>query len=163
MMVSVGTEVGAAPSRRADILRATWELLATTGASHLTIRRVAQGAAVDPALIYHYFGSKRGLLGAARDMPEGLSDILKAQRGPLERLRILQTPPWATWVSALVASVIDDREDALRSLHELIASVDTNGALPRLALLGFFADRFLLHVWSAGPDPAAPFDHELLR
>lgn len=161
-MVSVGTEVGSAPSRRADILRATWDLLATTGASHLTIRRVAQGAAVDPALIYHYFGSKRGLLGAARTMPEGLADVLQAQRGPLERLRILQTPPWATWVSALIASIIDDREDSLQALHQLIEIVDDSGVLPRLALLGFLADRFLLHVWSAGPNPAAPFDHELL-
>ena len=35
-----------------------------------TIRAVARAADVDPALVYHYFGSKEGLLDAATNPPQ---------------------------------------------------------------------------------------------
>ncbi len=149
-------------TRREDIVRATWAALAEDGASRLTIRRVATRAGVDPALIYHYFGSKRGLLDAAAAMPDQLERLLQEQRGPLERLRLLQTQPWATWVSAVLACVLDDRRSGGATLHQLLAAIDAQGALPPLSLLGFLVDRFLLHVWSLGPDPSSSFDRELL-
>ena len=34
------------------------------------MRAVARAADVDPALVYHYFGSKEGLLDAATDPPQ---------------------------------------------------------------------------------------------
>ena len=39
-----------------------------------TIRAVARGADVDPALVYHYFGSKEGLLDAATNPPQKFLD-----------------------------------------------------------------------------------------
>jgi AcrR family transcriptional regulator len=151
------------PSRRSDILSSTWALLASEGPSRLTIRRVAAHAGVDPALIYHYFGSKRGLLDAARTMPHGLSASLRVQRGPLERLRLVQAEPWATWVVAMLAVTIDERSRTAEEVRGLIAVIDPEEQLPRLALLGLLVDRFLLHVWTPGPNPAAPLGTELFN
>lgn len=49
----------------ARILRAAREAFAETGWAGTTIRSVARAADVDPALVYHYFGSKENLLDAA--------------------------------------------------------------------------------------------------
>lgn len=49
----------------ARILQAAREAFAQTGWAGTTIRSVARAADVDPALVYHYFGSKEGLLDAA--------------------------------------------------------------------------------------------------
>ncbi len=49
----------------ARILTAAREAFAETGWAGTTMRAVARGADVDPALVYHYFGSKEGLLDAA--------------------------------------------------------------------------------------------------
>lgn len=49
----------------ARIMRAAREAFAETGWAGTTIRSVARAADVDPALVYHYFGSKEGLLDAA--------------------------------------------------------------------------------------------------
>lgn len=49
----------------ARILRAARDAFADTGWAGTTIRSVARTADVDPALVYHYFGSKEGLLDAA--------------------------------------------------------------------------------------------------
>lgn len=49
----------------ARIMRAARDAFAETGWAGTTIRSVARAADVDPALVYHYFGSKEGLLDAA--------------------------------------------------------------------------------------------------
>jgi AcrR family transcriptional regulator len=49
----------------ARILNAARDAFAETGWAGTTIRSVARAADVDPALVYHYFGSKEGLLDAA--------------------------------------------------------------------------------------------------
>jgi AcrR family transcriptional regulator len=49
----------------ARIVRAARDAFAETGWAGTTIRSVARAADVDPALVYHYFGSKEGLLDAA--------------------------------------------------------------------------------------------------
>jgi AcrR family transcriptional regulator len=54
---------------RGAILGAARRLFATDGADGTSIRAVAQAAAVDPALVLHYFGSKDGLLQAAMEWP----------------------------------------------------------------------------------------------
>src|SRR6476660_8470421 len=53
----------------ARILTAAREAFAETGWAGTTIRAVARAADVDPALVYHYFGSKEALLDAATDPP----------------------------------------------------------------------------------------------
>lgn len=47
------------------ILGVARELFSETGYDRTTIRAVAAGAGVDPALVMHYFGSKENLFGAA--------------------------------------------------------------------------------------------------
>jgi len=52
-----------------------------------TIRAVARAADVDPALVYHYFGSKEGLLDAATNPPQQwLENVAKVWTTPIERL-----------------------------------------------------------------------------
>jgi AcrR family transcriptional regulator len=54
----------------ARILDAARAQFAAHGSAGTTIRAVARAADVDPALVYHYFGSKNGLLDAATDPPQ---------------------------------------------------------------------------------------------
>ena len=57
------------PDARAAVLSAARELFAELGFERTTMRAVAARADVDPALIYHYFGDKEGLLAAAIELP----------------------------------------------------------------------------------------------
>ena len=54
----------------ARILAAARTAFAHTGWAGTTLRAVAREADVDPALVYHYFGSKQGLLDAATTPPQ---------------------------------------------------------------------------------------------
>ena len=54
----------------ARILSAARDEFAQYGWAGTTIRAVARAADVDPALVYHYFGSKEALLDAATDPPQ---------------------------------------------------------------------------------------------
>src|SRR6202000_558163 len=54
----------------ARIVAAARDEFAEHGWAGTTIRAVARGADVDPALVYHYFGSKEGLLDAATNPPQ---------------------------------------------------------------------------------------------
>jgi AcrR family transcriptional regulator len=61
----------------ARILDAARASFAAEGWAGTTIRAVARSAGVDPALIYHYFGSKERLLDAATDMPAEWADGIR--------------------------------------------------------------------------------------
>lgn len=54
----------------ARILAAARTQFAENGSAGTTMRAVARAADVDPALVYHYFGSKDALLDAATDPPQ---------------------------------------------------------------------------------------------
>jgi AcrR family transcriptional regulator len=58
------------------VLNAARELLAERGFERTTMRAVGTRAGVDPALIYHYFGDKDGLLAAAVEPPVDLPAVL---------------------------------------------------------------------------------------
>jgi AcrR family transcriptional regulator len=64
-------EKGVLAARILDVARAAF---AEHGAAGTTIRSIARSAEVDPALIYHYFGSKDGLLDAATTPPQAWLD-----------------------------------------------------------------------------------------
>jgi AcrR family transcriptional regulator len=71
----------------ARILAAAREAFAETGWAGTTIRAVARAADVDPALVYHYFGSKEGLLDAATNPPQRwLENIAKTWTTPVPEL-----------------------------------------------------------------------------
>lgn len=57
------------PDARTAVLDAARELFAERGFERTTMRAVGTRAGVDPALIYHYFGDKDGLLSAVLTAP----------------------------------------------------------------------------------------------
>ncbi|KDE97698.1 TetR family transcriptional regulator [Mycolicibacterium aromaticivorans JS19b1 = JCM 16368] len=57
------------------------------GSAGTTIRAVARAADVDPALVYHYFGSKEGLLDAATNPPQRwLESVARTWTTPVPQL-----------------------------------------------------------------------------
>jgi AcrR family transcriptional regulator len=71
----------------ARILTAAREAFADTGLAGTTIRSVARQAGVDPALVYHYFRSKEGLLDAATAPPQRwLESVAKTWTTPVSEL-----------------------------------------------------------------------------
>jgi len=62
-------------SARADILKAAQASFAEHGYDRATIRDIAARAAVDPALVIHYFGSKDALFAKALELPVRPSEV----------------------------------------------------------------------------------------
>ena len=65
-----------APDTRAEVLAAARTSFAEKGFRGTTIRAVASAAAVDPALVHHYFGTKDDLFLAALQMPVDPRELL---------------------------------------------------------------------------------------
>lgn len=86
----------------ARITAAARDEFAQHGWAGTTIRAVARGADVDPALVYHYFGSKEGLLDAATNPPQKfLDNVAKVWTTPVDRLG-------AALITALLDAWADD-------------------------------------------------------
>jgi AcrR family transcriptional regulator len=86
----------------ARILAAARGEFAEQGWAGTTLRAVARAADVDPALVYHYFGSKEGLLDAATNPPQKWQDsIAKVWTTPLDQLG-------TALITLLLASWADD-------------------------------------------------------
>lgn len=83
----------------ARILHAARDAFAETGWAGTTIRSVARAADVDPALVYHYYGSKEGLLDAATaPEPRFLERVAKTWSVPPAELgRALVEAMLANW------------------------------------------------------------------
>jgi AcrR family transcriptional regulator len=86
----------------ARIVTAAREEFAEHGWAGTTLRAVARAADVDPALVYHYFGSKEGLLDAATNPPQKwLESVAKVWTTPIDQLG-------AALITLLLASWADD-------------------------------------------------------
>jgi AcrR family transcriptional regulator len=85
----------------ARILAAARDEFAEQGWAGTTLRAVARAADVDPALVYHYFGSKEGLLDAATNPPQKwLDSIAKVWTTPVDQLgTALITLLLASWAN----------------------------------------------------------------
>ena len=84
------------------IVGAARDEFAEHGWAGTTIRAVARAADVDPALVYHYFGSKEGLLDAATNPPQKwLESVAKVWTTPVDQLG-------AALITLLLASWADD-------------------------------------------------------
>ncbi len=71
----------------ARILREARASFAEHGYAGTTVRAVARTAGVDPALVYHYYDSKKGLLDAATTPPQSFLDqIVTAWQTPQDEL-----------------------------------------------------------------------------
>jgi AcrR family transcriptional regulator len=75
-MPTRGRRPQGSPDARQAVLDAARELFAELGFERTTMRAVATRAGVDPALIYHYFGAKDGLLAAVVEPPVDLPAVL---------------------------------------------------------------------------------------
>ncbi|CAM3651155.1 TetR family transcriptional regulator [Smaragdicoccus niigatensis] len=75
------------PATRDAILEAARQRFSEVGFDKTTIRAVAAIAEVDPALVHHYFGSKKDLFLAATDIPIDPTLIVSALRAvPVDQL-----------------------------------------------------------------------------
>lgn len=63
---------------REAILAAAKESFAASGYDATTIRGVGRAAAVDPALVHHFFGTKQDLFAAAMELPVDPAQIVPA-------------------------------------------------------------------------------------
>jgi AcrR family transcriptional regulator len=119
------------PDARRAVLDAARELFAELGFERTTMRAVAARAAVDPALIYHYFGDKDGLLFAALQPPvdeatvfAGLSDA--ADRAGEELVRRLislweERPEIREQMAAILRTGLS-HDRASRLLRDILSS-----------------------------------------
>jgi AcrR family transcriptional regulator len=102
----------------ARILAAAREAFAETGWAGTTMRAIARAADVDPALIYHYFGSKEGLLEAATAPPQKWLDaVVKTWATPKEELgRQLLRTVLSSWTDDEIGPTL--RAVVLTAAHE---------------------------------------------
>ncbi|GAB3226353.1 TetR family transcriptional regulator [Mycolicibacterium hippocampi] len=92
----------------AQILNTARAAFAETGWAGTTLRAVARGADVDPALVYHYYGSKERLLDAATTPPpKWLDDVAKTWATPVGGLGgALLRAMFAAWADDEVGPVL---------------------------------------------------------
>jgi AcrR family transcriptional regulator len=90
------------------IVAAAREQFAEHGWAGTTLRAVARAADVDPALVYHYFGSKEGLLDAATNPPQKwLESIAKVWTTPIDELgKALITLLLASWADGEIGPTL---------------------------------------------------------
>jgi AcrR family transcriptional regulator len=97
-MARSGRRPGATDTRAA-ILTAAQAEFAAKGYDRATIRGIAAGAKVDPALVHHYFGTKEDLFAASIDLPirpSELADTVMAE-GVESAGRNITTIFFTTW------------------------------------------------------------------
>jgi AcrR family transcriptional regulator len=131
-----------APATRAEVLAAARASFAEKGFRGTTIRAVAASAAVDPALVHHYFGSKDDLFLAALEMPVDPRELLApvvAQGPDGAGERLLRTflsawddPEIQVRLLAVVRSVLN--EDGATLLNEGFIPVVVGPVLAQLVV-----------------------------
>jgi AcrR family transcriptional regulator len=126
-----GRPTGSPPNREA-ILAAARAHFTSQGYDRATIRGIASEAGVDPALVYHYFGSKDQLLGAALELHVNLRELVPSiLAGGVDGLGERYIRQFLdTWASdraaggALVALIRSSvtNDDAARMMREFFTS-----------------------------------------
>lgn len=119
-----------APDTRDAILAVARRMFATRGYDATSLRAIATGAKVDPALLIHYFGSKEGLFVAATGVPGGLAGLFGSLAGLPARdrvpalvrgyLRFVDSDDSRNTMIALVRSAVSN-ERAAAMLREFLA------------------------------------------
>jgi AcrR family transcriptional regulator len=118
--------------RKAAILTAAREQFGAKGYNGASLREVARQAAVDPALVHHYFGTKAQLFVAAMELPfdpaERIAAFLAADEGDLPEtvvrgfLGIWGNPDFRPPMLALLRSAFSSEQGATM-LREFVGSV----------------------------------------
>lgn len=129
MVRRTGRRPGKQDTRRA-ILAAARESFAERGYDGATIRQIATGAGVDPALVHHYFGNKEQLFAATINFPVDPGELLqRVFSGDLESagerlvgtfVSVWDSPVGAAGVALLRSAV--SSESAARLLREFLTT-----------------------------------------
>ena len=85
-MSRTGRRPGDATNTKADILEAAREAFASLGYEGATMRRIADEAGVDSALIAYHFGTKEQLFVAVHALPINPSDLALLIDGPSDEI-----------------------------------------------------------------------------
>ncbi|MEV0586867.1 TetR family transcriptional regulator [Nonomuraea sp. NPDC050310] len=141
---------------RGEILSAARRVFAEKGFDKATVRGIAREAAVDPALVHHYFASKEGIFAAAMQLPISPEDVVPhVLEGPREEmgerlvrliLGITSDPERRQSVIALLRSAVTN-DQAMGMIREFMTNAllfrvaDTLG-VPRLRMEAAFAQMF---------------------
>lgn len=131
MMAKVGGRGRRAgkPNTKAAILAVARRRLLAEGYHRLTMRAVAAEAGVDTALISYYFGSKKGLFGAALALAANPPDVLRAAiEGDIDTLpeRVLHSlvAAWDDPVRGtplrMMAAAAGHQQDLARLLRDVL-------------------------------------------
>lgn len=175
-MVRTGRRPGESGTRKA-ILEAARTSFGDQGYEGATMRAIAAGAGVDPALLYHFYGSKEQLFAAAMELPFRPSEVIPAllegdRDGLGERILRLFLSIWdQPGVSPLVALIrsASSNEGAAAMLREFL-SREVIGRLARSLgvphaelrttlvgsqLAGLAMVRYILRI-----EPLASADHD---
>jgi len=85
-MSRTGRRPGDAAKTRAEIVEAAREAFASLGYEGATMRRIADEAGVDSALISYHFGTKEQLFVAVHELPINPSDLSLLIEGPKDQI-----------------------------------------------------------------------------
>lgn len=85
-MSRTGRRPGDAAKTRAEIVEAAREAFASLGYEGATMRRIADEAGVDSALISYHFGTKEQLFVAVHELPINPSDLSLLIDGPKDQI-----------------------------------------------------------------------------
>jgi AcrR family transcriptional regulator len=166
------------PDTREAILAAAREVFADRGFDKGSIRAIATGAGVDPALVHHYFGTKDKLFLASMKAPIDPSVLIpQALAGPRDEagerlirlvLSVWDSPAGAAAVAMLRSAMSNDwtarlmREFVVtqvlrRAVAELAldpAQADLRTALVASQIAGLAVTRYILKVEPLASAPA---------
>lgn len=121
------------PDTRGEVLAAARRVFATHGYEGASIRTIAAEAGVDPALIHHYFGTKRGLFREAATFPLDVDQLLAAAHGdqPADRAAALARFFFTMWENeptrlpllSVLRSAMTDNEAAALLRSSIVAGL----------------------------------------
>jgi AcrR family transcriptional regulator len=166
---------------RTSILEAARATFAEKGYDTASIRAIAAGAGVDPALVHHYFGTKEKLFLATLNAPINPGELIpQALAGPREQAgeRLVRTAlgvwdsPAGSAALAIFRSALSNEWSARllrefvvtqilrRVITELVtdpAEAPMRSALVATQIAGILVPRYVLKI-----DPLASADPEIL-
>jgi len=166
---------------KSAILEAARTTFAEKGFDQTSIRAIAAGAAVDPALVHHYFGTKEKLFLAAMNAPINPGELIpQALEGPRdeagERLIRLVLSVWDSPAGAAALAMFRSalsNEWTARLLREFVVTQILRRAVAEIALdpaeapmraalmatqiAGLLTARYVLKI-----DPLATADPEVI-
>jgi AcrR family transcriptional regulator len=140
-MARTGRRAGGADTK-GEILAAARQQFAARGYGGATIRGIATAAGVDPALVHHYFGTKRQLFVEAIALPFDPLDVVRtAVEGDAEsagkRIVRMLLDVWGTedgrsMMQSLLRSALTD-EHVLRMVREFMLETTLSPIVAELA------------------------------